>query len=204
MGNQKRQAPDWEAIEREYRADSLSVREIARRYGVDEKAIRRKAKAQDWKRDLSGQVRAAVNDRIVRTNVRAATHARPADKEIIAAAADRGASAVHGHLALSHRLAGIAARTMDALEAIQRGEDAPFKVVLGKGDCLATLTKSTSDVVERVANLERKALNLDGNQAQQIQVLLSDPRWLSLQQEIIAAVCPSCREKLIAILKGPQ
>lgn len=45
---------------------------------------------------------------------------------------------------------------------------------------------------------------ISGVNGQPLQILLSDPRWLSLQQEIIAAVCPSCRERLIAILKGSQ
>jgi predicted DNA-binding protein YlxM (UPF0122 family) len=48
---------DWEAIEREYRAGQLSVREIARQYAVSEGAIRKRAKAEGWERALADVVR---------------------------------------------------------------------------------------------------------------------------------------------------
>jgi len=41
---------DWPEIERDYLAGSMSVREIARWYSVSEGAIRKRAKAQGWKR----------------------------------------------------------------------------------------------------------------------------------------------------------
>lgn len=47
----KRDTPiDWEGIERDYRAGTMSVREIARWYRVDEKSIRKKAAAAGWER----------------------------------------------------------------------------------------------------------------------------------------------------------
>lgn len=44
---------DWTEIERDFRTSSMSVREIARWYGVDEKAIRKRAKAGAWERPVS-------------------------------------------------------------------------------------------------------------------------------------------------------
>lgn len=41
---------DWTAIERDYTKTSLSVRELARWYNCDEKAIRLRAKAGGWLR----------------------------------------------------------------------------------------------------------------------------------------------------------
>lgn len=41
---------DWSAIERDYRKTGLSIRELARWYGCDDKAIRLKAKAGGWAR----------------------------------------------------------------------------------------------------------------------------------------------------------
>lgn len=41
---------DWAEIERDYRTSSMSVREIARWYGVNEKSIRKRAKANGWER----------------------------------------------------------------------------------------------------------------------------------------------------------
>ena len=62
--------PDWEAIERAYRAGSLSIRTIAERQGVSDTAIRKKAKVQGWARDLSDQVRKEVRSKLVRGEVR--------------------------------------------------------------------------------------------------------------------------------------
>jgi hypothetical protein len=41
---------DWAEIERDYRTSSMSVREIARWYGITETAIRKRAKKDGWTR----------------------------------------------------------------------------------------------------------------------------------------------------------
>ncbi len=41
---------DWSEIERDYRSSSMSVREIARWYGITEAAIRKRAKRDGWER----------------------------------------------------------------------------------------------------------------------------------------------------------
>ena len=93
------------------------------------------------------------------------------EREIIAAAADRGASAVHGHLARAARLARIAERNLECLEALQSGQPLPFNFQTGKGDCTTTLIKATADLIERSANMERKALNLDGQDGEDKPIL---------------------------------
>jgi len=80
---------DWEAVEREYRAGQLSVREIAGRNGISEGAIRKKAKQNGWQRDLSGQVRQRVRTESVRSEVRS-THTED-DEEVVEKFAQRGA-----------------------------------------------------------------------------------------------------------------
>lgn len=49
MTDEKRPV-DWAEIERDYRQGTMSVREIARWYGLSDKAIRNKAKAGSWER----------------------------------------------------------------------------------------------------------------------------------------------------------
>lgn len=49
--------PDWERIGAEYRAGVKSIREIARAHGISETAIRKRAKKEGWKRDLTNEVR---------------------------------------------------------------------------------------------------------------------------------------------------
>jgi len=64
---------DWEAVERDYRGDVMTNRELARQYGCSEGAIRKKAKAEGWEKDLSEQVSAKVRNELVRTEVRTET-----------------------------------------------------------------------------------------------------------------------------------
>lgn len=87
---------DWEAIEREYRAGQLSVREIARRLGVTEAAIRSRAKREDWPRDLSQQVRERVRSELVRSDVRSDVRSESA-REAVRTAAARGVEVVRQH-----------------------------------------------------------------------------------------------------------
>ena len=67
---------DWDAIEREYRAGQLSVRQIARQYEISDKVIRNRAKALGWERDLTDQVTAKVRSDLVRAEVPHSARAR--------------------------------------------------------------------------------------------------------------------------------
>lgn len=58
---------DWESIERDYRAGVLSIREVGKVHEVSDKAIRNKAKAMGWERDLSAKVAEKVRTELVRT-----------------------------------------------------------------------------------------------------------------------------------------
>jgi hypothetical protein len=60
-----KRAPDWEAIEREYRAGQFSVSEIGRLHGVSHTAINKRAKKLGWTRNLAEQVRQEALARLV-------------------------------------------------------------------------------------------------------------------------------------------
>lgn len=63
----KKQGPDWERIEIDYRAGLLSLREIAARDGnVTEAAIRKRAKKHGWERDLGARIQARADALLVR------------------------------------------------------------------------------------------------------------------------------------------
>lgn len=53
-------APDWLAIEGEYRAGKKSVLSIAKDHGTSESTIRSRAKKHGWTRDPAGQQREKV------------------------------------------------------------------------------------------------------------------------------------------------
>src|SRR5271169_5361586 len=65
----ERKSVDWEAIEREYCAGQLSVREIAETCGVSHPAILKRAKRDGWERNLSDAVRDKVTTRLVTDGV---------------------------------------------------------------------------------------------------------------------------------------
>ena len=48
---------DWEAVEREYRAGQLSIREIGRLHGVSHTAIAKRARKEGWSQNLAARVR---------------------------------------------------------------------------------------------------------------------------------------------------
>lgn len=66
----KRPAVDWEAVEREYRAGFRSLRDIANEFGCTEGAIRKKAKAEAWERDLSAKIQAKAEALVRKEEVR--------------------------------------------------------------------------------------------------------------------------------------
>jgi len=66
MAQEKKAAPDWERIEADYRAGVLSIREIAAEQGITDTAIRKRAKRDEWVRDLAERIQAKA-DALVRT-----------------------------------------------------------------------------------------------------------------------------------------
>ncbi len=62
--------PDWEAIESAYRAGLLSLREIGSAHGVSEGAIRKRAKRDDWTRDLAAKIKSRADDLVRKQEVR--------------------------------------------------------------------------------------------------------------------------------------
>ena len=62
--------PDWEAIETAYRAGVMSLREIASQNGISEGAIRKRAKRDDWSRDLNAKIQQKADDLVRKQEVR--------------------------------------------------------------------------------------------------------------------------------------
>ena len=62
--------PDWEAIESAYRSGVMSLREIASQHDISEGAIRKRAKRDDWSRDLNAKIKARSDDMVRKQEVR--------------------------------------------------------------------------------------------------------------------------------------
>jgi hypothetical protein len=172
--------PDWEAIERAYRAGALSIRTIAERNGISDTAIRKKAKASGWVRDLSEQVRKEVRNKLVRGEVRDGQCANPErDAEIVEEAAEEGATVVRSHRRDIRKASNLANLLMDdLLTTIQRRdaiEDAIEEETRGDSNGMrranmlgavslpsnAKTLFQLSSAMKNLQVLERQAFNLD-------------------------------------------
>lgn len=158
----KRHLIDWEAVEREFRAGQLTIREIARQHSITDTAVRKHAKEAGWERDLTDQVRRAIKNETVRTQVRSELSREPVnDAEIVAAHASRGARAIEGHLARCDRLKALSDKLMTELETYMSGGKPTVEIFVSRADSPATIIRTLSDTAERIAKIERQALNID-------------------------------------------
>ena len=174
---------DWEALGVEYRAGAVSVRELARKYDVSEGAIRKKAKANQWERDLTEKVQERVRSKLVRSEVR--TLNVRTEAEIIEAAAETAVQVVQIHrrdvrngrticAALFAELQDTSANreliaecieseTQDDLSPTRRNQ-------MLKAVSLPTRARAMLDLSAAMKNLvavERQAFNLDDKQDKQ-------------------------------------
>ena len=146
---------DWEAVEREYRAGQLSIREIAKAADLTEGAIRKRARRDKWERDLSARVREAVRTELVRSEVR---NSDPrTEREIVAAAAMRSADVILAHRKDIARFRSVAS---DLLRAIETDDDKPEDGRMSAKE-RAALLEQLSRVAVRMIQLERQAFGLD-------------------------------------------
>lgn len=162
-GNRKQ--IDWEAIEREYRADQLSVREIGRKFDVTDGAIRKRAKKEGWERELGEQVRRAVREKLVRRSVRT-PNADP--KRAVDEASDVGVAVIECHRRDIQSLARLEA------ELLRELADNPTKLYITQyqGEIVekevgiavterASALQALAGVQHKRIQLERQAYNLD-------------------------------------------
>lgn len=149
-------APDWAAIEREYRAGQLPIAEIGRLHGVSRFAIGRRAKSGDWTRDLEDKLRRRIWARLGN----AAREDAEGDGAVEAAAA-RAVSVIRSHRADIARLRRIAEELARRIEAglDVAGEDEAVPV--GGRDGLDAALVRLAQVTARVITLERAAFGLD-------------------------------------------
>lgn len=104
----KKKAVDWEAIERDYRAGIMSLREIADPNGVTEGAIRKRAKRDGWVRDLGAKIKARADDLVRKELVRSEVRTESAsERETI----EIGAT-VLARVKMSHRTDVARSRTL--------------------------------------------------------------------------------------------
>lgn len=168
--------PDWEAIERAYRAGLLSVRAIGESHGVNHATILKRAKKEDWKRDLTDQVRAATKQKVTTAVTTKSNQSKVVtDAEIIEEASDQAAAVVLAHRSGLAQWRGIADKLSavlvdmdvtpdnagDFARSLNAGVDAQLKVIKGERQAynLDTETgdKTVSDLAALIDDLSKEA-----------------------------------------------
>lgn len=178
--------PDWEAIERAYRAGVLSVREIAAAHEVSHTAINKRAKRDGWDRDLKAKIKAKADALVSRREVSTEVSSKQAEteREIIELNAEVIANirmAHRGDISRSRRLTN---KLLDELESLtdeqgtikelidqlkdgdhEDGEAMADVLALAKKmSALPARTKTMKELAETLKTLvalERQAYDLD-------------------------------------------
>lgn len=173
--------PDWEAVERDYRAGILSVREIAASFGISHTAIQKRAKANGWERDLKAKIKAKADALVAKQEVanQVASERMATERDIIEVNAGAVASvrlAHRGDIARSRRLAN---KLLEELEAMtdengtlrelidQMMDNEGPSSLLEAAQKMAALPgrskimKELSETLKTLIGLERQAYSLD-------------------------------------------
>ena len=151
--------PDWEAIERAYRAGLLSIREIASTQGITHGAINKRAKRDGWERNLKAKIQAKaeaeVSKRAVSTEV--SKERQATERQVVEANAEAIV-----HVRLSHRQdikrgRSIVMRLLDELELQTGPENAALLEELG-----VLLRKEDDKGVDKLIDLYQRVISLPG------------------------------------------
>lgn len=184
MSEQK--LPHWPTIEREYRAGIKALRVLAEEHGITEGAIRKRAKKEDWARDLSGKIAAKAQDNLRRETARQQLQVEGAiaEKKLVAVNAQVQTDIILSHRVDIRRARSLAMNLLTELELQsdgialleeladilhepdEKGQDKRNEL-LRKVISLSTRSttmKTLADSLKSLIGLEREAFGLDQEQ----------------------------------------
>lgn len=192
---------DWIAIERDFRAGQLSNREIATAAGITEGALRKRAKRDEWERDLSQRVRDAVRNKLVRRSVRNPVRSAATEREAVEVAANRSTSIVLDHQAILGTTSNLGARLLDQVKAVvadleeaERPRTKNDKIqALALASRAASLLDTISKTMARTIPLERQAYGIDDAPP----AAPDDPKRLQLRAELLVLLTDGHRNQVI-------
>lgn len=188
--------PDWEAIETAYRAGVMSLREIASQHGISEGAIRKRAKRDDWSRDLNAKVKERADDLVRKAEVRkqVRTETILSERILIEATAEIIATVRMEHRGDIRRARTLANALFDELEAEcadveslrQLGElmSSPddngrdrlnelYQAIISMPERVKSM-KALSETLKNLIGLERQAYSMDEGEKDKVVDTLSD------------------------------
>ena len=188
--------PDWEAIESAYRAGLMSLREIASQHGISEGAIRKRAKRDDWSRDLAAKVKERADDLVRKAEVRKQVRTETAlsERVLIEATAEVVAAVRMEHRGDIRRAREITNALFDELGAEcadvdslrklgelmlspdENGRDKLNEIyhsIISMPERVKAV-KALSDALKNLIGLERQAYDIDGPEGDNSVKQLSD------------------------------
>lgn len=188
--------PDWEAIETAYRAGVMSLREIASQHGISEGAIRKRAKRDDWSRDLNAKVKERADDLVRKAEVRKQVRSETvlSERVLIEATAEVIATVRMEHRGDIRRARTLANALFDELEAEcadveslrklgalmldpdDNGRDRLnelYHAIISMPERVKSM-KALSETLKNLIGLERQAYSMDEGEKDKVVDALSD------------------------------
>lgn len=188
--------PDWEAIESAYRAGVMSLREIASQHGISEGAIRKRAKRDEWSRDLNAKVKERADDLVRKAEVRkqVRTETTLSERVLIEATAEVIATVRMEHRGDIRRARTLTNALFDELEAEcadiealrtlgqlmlepdENGRDRLnelYHAIISMPERVKSM-KALSETLKNLIGLERQAYSMDEGEKDKVVDALSD------------------------------
>ena len=164
---------DWEAIEKHYRLNQMTIDVIARKYGVTKGLISRKAKKENWVRDVGEQYRAEVNNSLLRKK----KSKKPLTKEEFDIAVQSAVTVVREHKKILGKTRKIASDLVSRLEEnINSLDDG---VIL---EDHVKMFKMLNEAASKWIELDRKSFNLDAQNSEGSDMKLVEERINALME----------------------
>lgn len=111
---QRRALTDWAAVERDYRATQMTLRELATKHGCSNSRIAQKAKAHGWTRDLLPAIKQATDTKLIEAAVSSALSKQSEQATQDLSNVVMIAAEVNTQVILGHRRDVVAARDVAA------------------------------------------------------------------------------------------
>lgn len=148
---------DWERIEIQYSAGTMSTREIATEHGISHTAINKRAKAEKWTRRLAAKVHAKADAKVSRALVSSVTNGNQqlTEQQTIELESDRVAAVRIGHTKMAARGYALCEALMAELEA--QTFDKVLMSELGK-----MMRKPDGETGDRLNDLYKKVISMPG------------------------------------------
>ncbi|HFF1620516.1 TPA: hypothetical protein ACGBIE_002516 [Yersinia enterocolitica] len=208
---------DWEAIESAYRAGLMSLREIASQHNISEGAIRKRAKRDDWSRDLSAKIKERAEDLVRKEEVRkqVRTETTLTERVLIEASAEVIANVRMEHRGDIRRAREITNALLDELgtecadvpaleklgelmfEPDEKGQDRLneiYQKIISMPERVKSV-KALSDALKNLISLERQAYNLDEVSKDPADPLKKDLNTTDIARRLAFILTQSTREQ---------